>query len=108
LRGLRRFQEAIAASKQAIRLSDGKYSYMHFNLAASYFDTQNWEAARQSFELAARMVPKDDAAAFNVALCYLNLSYFRDAATWFEEVLRRNPNRADKQDLLNRISALRR
>src|ERR1039458_9288855 len=31
-----------------------------------------------------------------------------NAANWYEEVLRRNPNRTDKQDLLNRISTLRR
>jgi len=106
-RGLRRFQEAINASKQAIRLSDGKFSAMHFSLGAAYFDIENWQAARQSFEKAAELDPKDDAAAYNVALCLVRLAFYLDAANWYEEVLRRNPNHAKKQDILNSIRALR-
>lgn len=106
--GLRRFQEAINASNQAIRLSDGKYGVMHFNLGTAYFNVENWEFARQSFERAAQLDTKDDAAAYNVAICFVKLRYFSDAANWYEEVLRRNPSRRDKQELLNRIQTLRR
>ncbi|MCC7176270.1 MAG: serine protease [Bryobacterales bacterium] len=108
LSGLRRFQEAINASDQAIRLSDGKYSTMHFTLGGAYFDVENWEFARQSFEKAAQLNPKDDAAPYNVALCLVRLRYYRDAANWYEEVLRRNPNRRDRQEILSRIQILRR
>ncbi len=108
LLGLRRFQEAVTMSTQAIRLSDGKWATMHFNLGNAYFELENWEFARQSFEKAAQLNPKDDAAAYNAALCYVNLKYYNDAATWYEEVLRRNPNHAQKQEILRRISALRR
>lgn len=105
---LRRFQEAINASKQAIRLSDGKYSSMHFRLGTSYFETENWEFARQSFEQAAALDPKDTAAPYNVALCLIRLRFYGDAARWYEEVLRRDPNHRERQDLLMRIEALRR
>jgi tetratricopeptide (TPR) repeat protein len=108
LQGLRRFQEAINASNQAIRLSDGKYATMHFELGSSYFGTENWEFARQSYEKAAQLNSKDSAAAYNVALCYAKLGYYRDAVTWYEEVLRREPNHPQKQDILNTIQIYRR
>jgi tetratricopeptide (TPR) repeat protein len=108
LLGLRRFQEAINASNQAIRLSDGKYSPMHFRLGSAYFGVENWEFAKQSFERAAELDPKDDAAAYNVALCLVRLGYYSTAARWYEEVLRRNPNHPEKQDILNWIQVLRR
>ena len=104
---LRRFQEAINAEKQALRLSDGKYAWMHFRLGISYFDTENWEAARQSFEKAAQLDPKDGDAAYNVALCLVRLGFYRDAASWYEEVLRRSPNHPERQEILSSIQALR-
>ena len=36
--GLRRFSEAIDASNQAIRLTDGKFSFTHFHLGWSYLE----------------------------------------------------------------------
>jgi tetratricopeptide (TPR) repeat protein len=107
LSGLRRFQETINAAKQAIRLSDGKYPSMHFRLGSAYFDTENWEFARQSFEKAAELAPKDPASAYNIALCFQHLGLYLDAAHWFEEVLRRDPNRTDREDLLNKIRILK-
>ncbi len=106
--GLRRFQETINAAKQAIRLSDGKYGMFHFRLGAAYYETENWEFARQSFEKAAELTPTDTAAPYNVALCLVRLGMFQDAATWYEEVLRRDPNYKDREELLKRIAALRR
>jgi tetratricopeptide (TPR) repeat protein len=108
LLGLHRNQEAINAAKQAIRLSDGKYWYMHFHLGGAYFETENWQFAEQSYEKAAELMPTDDASAYNVALCFRRLGLYLDSAHWYEEVLRRNPNRTDKQDILNSISILRR
>lgn len=105
--GLRRFQETINAAKQAIRLSDGKIPSMHFRLAAAYFETENWEFARQSFEMAAKLEPKDSAAPYNVALCLARLGYRADAARWYEEVLRRNPNHPERQQILRTIQILR-
>ena len=108
LLGLHRYQEAINAAKQAIRLSDGKYGIMHFHLGSAYFETENWQFAQQSFSKAAEILPTSDASAYNVALCFQHLGLLLDSAHWYEEVLRRNPNRRDKQDILNLISTLRR
>jgi tetratricopeptide (TPR) repeat protein len=104
---LRRFQEAINAVKQAIALSDGKYPDMHFLLGSAYFSAENWEFAKQSFQKAAEMEPTNDAAAYNVALCLVRLGYNSDGASWYEEVLKRNPERKDRDELLRRIAALR-
>lgn len=105
--GLHRNQEAINAEKQAIRLSDGKFGLMHFHLGYAYFETENWQFAKDSYEKAAQLMPEEDASAYNTALCYQHLGLFLDAAHWLEEALRRNPNRTDKQDILNRIVFLR-
>ena len=105
--GLRRFHEAVSASSTAIRLSDGKYPIMHFRLGAAHFELQHWEFARQSFEKAAQLDPEDATAAYNVAVCLVRLTYYRDAARWYEEVLRRNPDHRDKRDILQRIQELR-
>jgi S1-C subfamily serine protease/Flp pilus assembly protein TadD len=105
--GLRRFQEAINASNQAIRLSDGKYASMHFRLGTSYFELENWEFAKQSFEKAAQLDPTDAASAFNAALCFRRLGYTIDAANWFEEVLRRDPKYKDRAYVESQIALLK-
>jgi tetratricopeptide (TPR) repeat protein len=81
---------------------------MHFRLASSYFKVENWESARQSFQKASELAPTDDASAYNVAVCFERLKYYRDAASWYEEALRRNPSRRDRQEILDRIRSLRR
>jgi tetratricopeptide (TPR) repeat protein len=107
LQGLHRNQEAVNAAKQAIKLSDGKHSYMHFVLGAAYFGLEDWTNARQSYEKAAELEPKDSAAAYNVAVCNQRLGYFTDAVRWYEEVLRRNPSHPDKDSIRQRITLLR-
>ncbi len=108
LNQLHRNLEAVKSATEAIRLSDGKYASMHFALGAAEFDLENWDLARQSFQKAAELSPKDDASAYNIGLCFQRQGYFIDAAHWYEEVLRRNPNRSDRQELLQRIDTLRR
>jgi len=105
--GLRRFQEVVTAAQQAIRLSDGKFAWMHFRLGSGYFELQNWEFARQSFEKAAELNPKLAPAAYNVGLCYVRLGYYRDAVKWYEEYLRRSPSASDRSDVEQTISRLR-
>jgi tetratricopeptide (TPR) repeat protein len=105
--GLRRFSEAVNAEGQAIRLSDGKYGWMHFNLGQAYFSLENWEFALQSFEKAAELSPDEPAAAFNAALCQQRLSHYIDAVHWYQEYLRRKPNAEDKAEVLDRIRLLK-
>jgi tetratricopeptide (TPR) repeat protein len=106
--GLQRFHEAIPASKEALRLSDGKYSSYHFTLADAYFELENWQLAKQSYEKAAELNPKSFSAAYNVGLCYVKLGFYRDGARWYEEALKRDPNNAKRADILRSIEALRR
>jgi tetratricopeptide (TPR) repeat protein len=105
--GLRRFEEVVTAAQQAIRLSDGKFAWMHFRLGSAYFELQNWDFAKQSFEKAAELNPKLSAAVYNVAVCYLRQGYYRDAAKWYEEYLRRNPNASDRSDVEATIRRLK-
>ncbi len=107
LLGLNRPLEAINAAQQAIKLTDGKFALMHFRLGSAYFKTENWRDAEQSYRKAADLDPKEEAAAYNVAICMQRLGFYRDAANWFEEVLRRNPQYKDRADILERIKVLR-
>jgi hypothetical protein len=105
--GLHRFEEAINPAQQAIRLSDGKYAFMHFNLGSAYFSLENWDFARQSFQKASELNTSEPASAYNVALCFVKLHYYRDAIPWYQEYLRRRPNAPDKDDVLSQIQKIR-
>ena len=106
--GLQRFHEAVEASEQAIRLSDGGVASYHFNLGSAYFNMENWQLARQSYEKAAELDQTDSSSAYNVAICLTRQEHYTDAAQWYEEYLRRKPNAPDKADVLNRIQILKR
>jgi tetratricopeptide (TPR) repeat protein len=106
LKGMRQFTDAVEPAKEAIKAADGKYAEMHFALGDAYFGLQQWSLAEQSYEMAAKLDPKDAAAAYNIALCLQNLGYRSDAASWFKEVLRRNPQHKDKDQILRRIKDL--
>jgi Flp pilus assembly protein TadD len=105
---LSRDNEAVVAANNAIRLSDGRYASMHFVLGSALFDLERWDQAQRAFEKASSVNPSDAAAPFNVALCLKKRGYYRDAARWFEEVLRRQPNHPQRADLLRDIETLRR
>ena len=106
LNGLKRPAEAVTASTQALRLSDGRYAMMHFTLGSAYFDEENWALALQSYKKAAELDPHDASSAYNAALCDLRLGYREDAVNWFEEVLKRNPNYPDRDRIRRKSSAL--
>jgi tetratricopeptide (TPR) repeat protein len=107
LLGLRRFDEAASQEQQALRLSDGKYGWMHFNLGSAYFSLENWNFALQSFEKAAELSPTEPASAYNVAICNQRIGHFGDAVRWYQEYLRRKPNAQDKTEVLERIRILK-
>jgi tetratricopeptide (TPR) repeat protein len=105
--GLHRNYEAVTAAKEAIRLTDGKWAFMHFRLGSAYFELQNWELARDSYLQAAKLDKTEPASAYNVALCYEKLGYLFDAAKWYEEYLRRKPDTSDRDEILGRVRTLR-
>lgn len=104
--GLRQFDETVTAAKQALTLSDGKYSWVHFRLGTAYFELQNWELARQSFEKASQLEPSEPAGPYNVAMCLLNLHYNREALIWLREVIRRDAKYARDNDVYGRIASV--
>jgi len=81
---------------------------MHFQLGLSCFELGNWDLAEQSFEKAAELDTSDAAAAFNLALCQLKMGYSRDALKWFREVLRRDANYDNRDEVQRRIKLISR
>ena len=104
--GLRRFDEAVNSEQQALRLSDGKYGWMHFNLGSAYFSLENWNFALQSYEKAAGLDPKEPASAYDAALCHQKLHQWTDAVKWYQEYLKRKPDAEDKSKVLETIRIL--
>jgi tetratricopeptide (TPR) repeat protein len=104
--GLRRFDEAVNAAQQAIRLSDGKFGWMHFHLGSAYFSLENWNFAIQSFEKAAELNPQEPASAYNAALCHSKLRHWGDAVRWYREYLKRSPAADDRSQVLETIRIL--
>lgn len=106
LEGQQRPSEAVVAARAAVRLSDGKYSSMHFALGSALFDLKQYTEAAQAFQKAAELSPNESGSTYNVALCYYNLKFYKDAVRWYRETLRRNPNHPDKDEIARIISAL--
>jgi len=105
--GERRFNEAIAAARSAIRASDGKYASMHFQLGSAYFRLKQWQDAAQSYEKAAELAPKDPVAAFDAGVSLYNDDQRDGALTWFREAARRDPEyeREKVAGLIQELSA---
>ena len=103
---LQRYNEAVSTGKEAIRLTDGKYAYMHFRLGSAYFELEQWKSAEDSFERAWSQDQKSDSAAYNVALCLQNQGYSSDSALWYRKVLKINPNREDRDVIARKIQSL--
>ena len=104
--GQRRFTEAIVSAKTAIRLTDGKFGPMHFTLGSAHFELDQWPEAVQAFKKAAELMPDDSVSAYNVAVSLYNSRYYTDATRWYRETLRREPNRANRTEILRMIDEL--
>lgn len=92
LESLGRYTECISAAQAAIRVSDGKYSFMQGRLGDCYFDTQNWTEAAASYRIAAEADKTNAALAFNLGLSLLRQGFAIDAREWFRLALQRNPD----------------
>ncbi len=100
LLGLERNSESAVAAEQAIRLSDGRYSSMHFTAGSAYFALQDWSRCERAFRRADELAQQTTTnAAYNAALCLARQGYYRDAAQWMEKVLQREPRRGDRADI---------
>lgn len=85
---LDRPSESLAASKEALRLTDGADGDIHFTAGAAAFDLRDFTAAERYFRKAAELSPSNAAAVYNVALCLQNRGFRGDAAVWFRKYLK--------------------
>jgi tetratricopeptide (TPR) repeat protein len=108
LRSLNRDDEAIAAAKHALRVTDGKHAIMHSVLGAAYFGSGHWPQAASAYRKAAEMEPTDAGAAYNVAAALYNEKSYRESLPWWEEVLRRDPKYPERTHVLETIQEIRR
>lgn len=107
LNRMHRNSEALSAAKMALRLSEGKYAFVHFTVGSIYFDMAQWADAEDAFKHAAALDKTDAAAAFNVALSLQNQGYKSDGVDWLEETIRRDPKYPKRAELEARIKKLR-
>ncbi len=91
LNNLGRFTEGVSASRNAIRLSDGKWAEMHFELGHAHFELEQWPEAIRGYEKAAERDPKDPVAALNAGAAAYNDRSYELALRWYREVQRRDP-----------------
>jgi tetratricopeptide (TPR) repeat protein len=108
LEGAQRPTEAAAAAEEALRMSDGKYSSMHFAAGSAYFDLKDWSRCARAFSKATELESKDPAAPYNAGLCLAHQGYYHDAARMMEQVLVRKPDRADRAEIQRMITEWRR
>jgi tetratricopeptide (TPR) repeat protein len=108
LRSLGRFDEAVAAAKNALRVTDGKHAVMHFALGSAYFGSEDWPHAASAYKKAAELDPADATAAYNTAAALYNEKSYSESLGWWEEVLRRNPKHPDRAHILRTIQEIRR
>lgn len=106
--GQQRYSEAAVVAEEAVRLSDGSISSMHFLAGNAYFELGDWVRCERAFYHADRLAPDDVSAAYNRALCLARQGYFRDAASVMEDVLRRDPDHPRRADILDMIRLWRR
>lgn len=92
LENMERYSECTSAAQEAVRLSDGAYPFMQFQLGQCYFDSGNWSQAASAYRIAAEAYKDDAAAAFNLGLSLLRQGFGADARQWFREALNRNPS----------------
>jgi len=103
LSNLHRYSECISAASAAIRLSDGKYPYMHFEAGSCYYATNAWSQAETHFRMAAEANKTDAVSAFNLGLSLFNQGFTMDANRWFKEALNRRPDAELRDQILSEL-----
>lgn len=75
----------------------GTPSEIYFLFGLRYFENSNWQKARESFEIAARLQPDIDLkdALFNLASIKYNYKDFDKASEYFREIIETNPEDAE-------------
>lgn len=103
---LQRYKETVTAEQEAIRLSDGKYGYMHFRLGTAYFALEEWAPAEREFEIVANKNTDDYVSAYNAGLSLGRQGYYSDEAKWLKIALARHPSPTDLDSITGILAQL--
>ncbi|MGD0077610.1 MAG: tetratricopeptide repeat protein [Sedimentisphaerales bacterium] len=90
---LGRWQEAIEADKQAIKIKPG-FAEAHCNLGNAYRELGRYRDAIESYKQAIRIKPDDALAHSNLGVAYGNLGRYQDEIESYKQAIRINPDYA--------------
>jgi tetratricopeptide (TPR) repeat protein len=91
LLGLNRVDEAIAAYQQTL-IAYPRSTAAHWNIAAAYFQKQDWDSAIQHSRVAVAAEPGNQIARFNLALSLEKAGQVSAAAEQFAELVAQRPS----------------
>ncbi len=93
LHNLQRYDEAIHAYDQAIRL-DPNYATAYYNKGNSLRNLQRYDEAIRAYDQAIRLDPNDAAAYYNKGNSLRNLQRYDEAIRAYDQAIRLDPNYA--------------
>ncbi len=91
---LKRYEEAIAAYEQAIRLNPN-HATAYYNKGNALFNIKRYEEAIAAYEQAIRLNPNHATAYYNKGMALFDLKRYEEAIATYEQAIRLNPNHAD-------------
>ena len=91
LNGLKRYEEALAAYEQAIRL-DPNYTYAYYGKGNALSDLKRYEEALAAYEQAIRLDPDDADYYHNKGIALNELKRHEEALAAYEQAIRLDPN----------------
>lgn len=94
-----RYEKAIEAFKQAIRLNPDDADVYHV-LGLVYAGLGRWQEAMESYKQALRLNPDDAEAHNNLGMAYFNLGRHQEAIEAFRQVIRLQPDHANAHNNL--------
>lgn len=94
-----RYEKAIEAFKQAIRLNPDDADVYHV-LGLVYAGLGRWQEAIESYKQAIRLNPDDVEAHNNLGMAYFNLGRYQEAIEAFKQVIRLKPDHGNAHNNL--------
>ena len=91
---LGRYQDAIEAYKQAIRIKPD-YAEAHYNLGVAYGKLGRWQDAIEAYKQAIRIKPDYAEAYYNLGVAYGKLGRYQDAIEAYKQAIRIKPDYAE-------------
>ena len=91
---LQRYQEAMEAYKEAIRLKPN-YAEAHYNLGLAYGNLGRYQEAVEAYKQSIRVKPDDAVAYINMGTAYGGLGRNQEAMEAYKQAIRLKPNYAE-------------